>query len=117
MLKNFLTDQLTLAVAIGSQPNFLSRAQCLPNGFELGCFVSALCRASAVKAFRSQKYRRPALPCRHNILWFEEIKQMTLRGEDISVARTNGGANVLHLARFLGDDDLIRQDGHFRTKR
>jgi hypothetical protein len=42
---------------------------------------------------------------------------MPLRGEDISVARTNGGANVLRLARFLGDDDLIRQDGHFQIKR
>jgi hypothetical protein len=50
MLKNFLTDELTLAVAVGSEPNRLGGAQCLANGFELAGFVSALCRASAIKA-------------------------------------------------------------------
>ena len=48
MLQNFLTDELTLAVAIGGEPNPLGGAQRLANGFELGGFISALCRASAV---------------------------------------------------------------------
>ena len=48
MLKNLLTDELTLAIAIGREPNPLGGAQRLANGFELGGFVSALCRASAV---------------------------------------------------------------------
>jgi len=48
MLKNLLTDELTLAIAIGREPNPLGGARRLANGFELGGIVSALCRASAV---------------------------------------------------------------------
>jgi hypothetical protein len=113
MLKNFLTDELTLAVAVGGEPNPFGGAQCLANGFELGGLVSALCRASAVKAFRPQQDRRPALPGRHDILWLEEIEQMTLGREDYAVARTNGGADVICLAGFLRDDDLI---GHMARR-
>jgi hypothetical protein len=47
VLKNFLTDELTLAVAIGGEPNPLGGAQCLANGSELGGFVAALRWASA----------------------------------------------------------------------
>jgi hypothetical protein len=36
---------------IDDEPNPLGGAQCLANGFELRGFVSALCRASFVKAF------------------------------------------------------------------
>jgi hypothetical protein len=49
MLENFLTDELTLAIAIGGEPNPLGSAQCFANDFELGGFVPALCRASAPK--------------------------------------------------------------------
>jgi hypothetical protein len=94
MLENFLTDELTLAIAIGGEPNSLGGAQCLANGFELGGFVSAFCRASAVKAFGPQQDRRPALPGRHNILRFEQVEQMALCRENVSVARTHGGADV-----------------------
>src|SRR5450759_1189117 len=100
MLENFLTDELTLTVAIGGQPNPLGGAQCLANGFELGGFVSALGRASAVKAFGPQKYRRPALPGRHNILRLEQVEQMAFGRENVSVTRTNGGADVFRLAGF-----------------
>jgi hypothetical protein len=48
MLKNLLTDELTLAIAIGREPNPLGGAERLENGFELGSFISALCRANAV---------------------------------------------------------------------
>src|ERR1700719_4605467 len=107
MLENFLPDELTLAVAIGGEPNPLGRAQGFANGFELGGFVSALCRARAVKAVGPQKYRRPAPPGRHNILWLEQVEQMTLGRQHVSVARTNGGADVFSLAGFLRDDNLI----------
>ena len=40
-----------------------------------GGFVAVFCRASAVKTFGSQQDRRPALPCRHNILRLEQIEQ------------------------------------------
>jgi hypothetical protein len=36
---------------------------------------------------------------------------MALGREDVSVARTNGGADVFGLAGFLRDDDLISHDG------
>src|ERR1039458_508523 len=95
MLENFLTDELTLPIAVGGEPNPFGAAQGLANGPELGGFVAALCRASAVKAFRPQKDRRPALPGRYNILWFEQVEQMAFGRENVSVARTNGGADVL----------------------
>ena len=113
MLENFLTDELTLAVAIGGEPNPLGGAQCLANGSELGGFVAALCRASAVKTFGPQQDRRPALPLRHDIFRFEQVEQMTLGRKDFSVARTDGGADVFRLAGFLRDDDLIGHDGSF----
>ena len=111
MLENFLTDELTLAVAIGGEPNPLGGAQCLANGPELGDLVTALCRASAVKAFGPQQDRRPALPRRHDILRFEQVEQMAFGRENVSVARTNGGADVFGLAGFLRDDDLIGHNG------
>src|ERR1700686_5218885 len=113
MLKNFLTDQLTLAVAIGCKPNSFGSAQCLANGLELSRLVGTLCRARSVKTFRPEKYRRPSLPGRNNILGFEEIEQMALSWKNITVARTNCGANVFGLAGFLRDDDLICHDGLF----
>jgi hypothetical protein len=51
MLENFLTDELTLAIAIRGEPNPLRAAQGLANGSELRGFVAALCRASAVETF------------------------------------------------------------------
>ena len=36
---------------------------------------------------------------------------MALGRENVSVARTNGGADIFRLAGFLGDDNLIRHDG------
>jgi hypothetical protein len=39
----------------------------------------------------------------------EQVEQMALGGENVSVTRTHGGANVLCLAGFLRDDDLIGQ--------
>ena len=114
MLEDFLTDELTLAITIGGEPNPLRCAQCVTNGFELGGFVSALRRASAVKIFGPQQDRRPTLPGRHNILRLEEIEQMSLGREDRSVARTHGSTDVFGLAGFLCDDDLISHDSSFR---
>jgi hypothetical protein len=74
MFENFLADELTLAVAVGGEPNPLGGAQRLANGSELGGFVAAFCRASAVKPFGSQQDRRPALPGRHDILGFEQVE-------------------------------------------
>ena len=41
---------------------------------------------------------------------------MAFGREYISVARTNGSADVFCLAGFLRDDDLIRHAKPFRTK-
>ena len=57
MLKNLLTDQLTLAIAIGGEPNPPGGTKGLANGFEFDCFVSTLRRARAVKALRPQEDR------------------------------------------------------------
>src|SRR5450759_867027 len=109
MLENFLTDELTLAVAIGGEPNPLGGAQGIANGSKLGGFVAALRRAGAVKPFGPQQDRRPALPGRHNILRFEQVEQMALGRENVTVARTYGGVDVFGLAGFLRDDNLISQ--------
>src|SRR6516225_1107702 len=98
MLEDFLTDELTFAIAISGEPNSLGGAQCLANGSQLGGLVSALCRASAVKALRSQQDRGPTLPDRHNILRLEQFEQMALRRENVSVTGTHGGADVFRLA-------------------
>ena len=41
----------------------------------------------------------------------EQVEQMALGREDVSVTRTDGGTDVFGLAGFLRDDDLI---GHNR---
>jgi hypothetical protein len=48
MFENFLANELTLAVAVGGEPNSPGGAQRLANGSELGRFVAAFSRASAV---------------------------------------------------------------------
>jgi hypothetical protein len=57
MLEDFLTDELTLAIAVGGKPDAFGRAQGFSNGFELNRFVAALNRASAVKALGPQENR------------------------------------------------------------
>ena len=57
MLEDLLTDELTLAIAVGSQPDPFGPAQRLSNGFELGRFVAALGRPGAVKTFGPQQDR------------------------------------------------------------
>jgi hypothetical protein len=111
MLENFLTDELPLAIAIGREPDAPCAAQRVATGLELGGLVAARCRASAVQALRAKQDRRPALPGWHHFLGLEQVQEMPLGRKDVSVARTNGGANVFGLAGFLGDDDLIGHDG------
>src|SRR5208337_5555995 len=103
-----------LAIAIGGEPDPLCDAQRFTDGFELGGFVAAFSRARAIKAFGTKQDRRPALPGRHDILRLEKVQQMPLSREDVSVARTYGGAHVFCLAGFLGGDDMIRHAGLVR---
>src|SRR5215208_5753843 len=74
MLKDLLTDELTLPVAIGGEPDPLNGAQRLANSSELSRFVAALRRASAVKIFGPQQDRRPALPLRDDIFRLEQVE-------------------------------------------
>src|SRR6516225_7533286 len=101
MLEDFLTDELTLAVAIGREPNPLGCPQRFTNGFEPRGLVAALCRAGAVKPFRPEKDRRPAFPFRNNVLRLEQVEQMALGREDVAIARNNGGADVYRPAGLL----------------
>ena len=51
------------------------------------------------------------LPGRHHILRLEQIEQVALGRKDVSIPRTNGGADIFRLAGLLGDDNLIRHRG------
>src|SRR5580704_6059366 len=97
MLKDFLTDELPLAIAIGCEPDLLSGAQRLTDSFELGDLVAAFSRAGAIEAFGTKQDRRPALPGRHDILRLEKVQQMSFSWEDVSIARAHGGAHVFCL--------------------
>ena len=114
MLENFLTDELSLAIAIGGEPDLPCGAQRLTDSLELGGFVAALSRAGAIKTLGTKQDRRPTFPGRHDILRLEKVQQMPLSWEDVSVARAYGGAHVFCLAGFLSDDDLIRHAGLVR---
>jgi hypothetical protein len=105
-----------LAIESFSCRTSLIDTQCLANGLELSGLVAALRRARSVKTFRPEKYRGPSLPGRNNVLRFEEIEQMALSWKNITVARTNCGADVFGLAGFLRDDDLICHDGPLGRK-
>jgi hypothetical protein len=111
MFEDFLTNELTLSIAISGEPDFLGAAQRLSNGFELSSFVAALRRACTIQAFGPQKNRRPALLGPHDIVRLKQVEQVALGGENVSVAGTNGRADVLRLAGFLGDDNLISHNG------
>jgi hypothetical protein len=111
MFENFLTDELTLTIAIGGEPDPLGGTQRLADGFELGGLVAAIRRPRAVKPLWAQQDRRPALPFRNHVLRFEQIEQMAFGWKNVAVARPHRGADVFRLAGFLGDDDLIRHDG------
>ena len=82
MLEDFLTNELAFAIAIGGEPHPLGRSQRIANGFELGGFIAAFSRASVVKAIGAQEYWGPALPCRDDILRFEQVKQMSFGREE-----------------------------------
>ena len=116
MLENFLTDQLTFAVAVGGKPNPRGAAQRVANGSELGGLVAALCRARAVKTFGPQQDRRPALPRRHDILRLEQIEQMAFGRKNVSVAGADSSADVFRLTGFFRDDDLIGHSGSFENR-
>ena len=47
MLEDLLADKLTLAIAVGGQPDSFGRAQRLSDCLELGRFVAALGRPGA----------------------------------------------------------------------
>ena len=55
MLKDLLADELTLAIAIGSEPDPLSSAQCLANGAQLLGLITSVSRPRAVEASRPKK--------------------------------------------------------------
>ena len=106
MLEDLLADELTLAIAIGGEPYPLSGAQCLANGSQLRGLVTTVGRPRAVEAFGPKKNCRPALPCRHNVLRFKQVEQMTLGRKDLAIAPADGSADVFRLTGFFGDDNL-----------
>src|SRR5208337_3829720 len=89
MLEDLLTDELSLPIAIGSEPDAFGGAQRFANGLELGGLVAAIGRARPIQPFGAQQDRRPALPFGNYILRFLQIEQMPFRGQNLAVARTN----------------------------
>ena len=53
----------------------------------------------------------------HDILRLDQVEQMALCRENVSVARTHGGADVFRLAGFLCDDNLISHKRLVRKNR
>jgi hypothetical protein len=86
MLKDLLTDELSLTIAIGGEPDAFGGAQRLANGLELGGLAAAIGRARPIQPFGAQQDRRPALPFGNYILRFLQIEQMPFCGQHLAVA-------------------------------
>ena len=114
VLQNLLADELALAVTICGEPDPLGASQGVPNCLEFGGLASAFRRASGVEAIGPQEDRRPSLPCGHSLLGLHEVKQMPFGRQNVAISAADGGTDVLGLARFLGDDDLV---GHIGSPR
>ena len=106
MLQDLLADQLSLAVAVGGEPDPVGRLQRRPNRRQLGRLVAASRRFGAVQSVGPQQFRRPALPCRVDVLGLAQIEQVPFRRKNGSVARPDRGAHIPGLARFFGNHDL-----------
>ena len=106
MLQDLLADQLPLAVAIGGEPHPVRRLQRRPDRLQLGRLVAARRRFGAVQPVGPQQLRRPALPCRVDVLGLAQVEQVPFRRKNGSVARPDRGAHIPGLARLLGNHDL-----------
>ena len=106
MLQDLLADQLSLAVAVGGEPHPVRRLQRRTDRLQLGRLVAARRRFGAIQSVGPQQFRRPALPCRVDVLGLAQVEQVPLRREHGSVAGPDRGAHIPGLARLLGNHDL-----------
>jgi len=68
MVQDFLTDQLTFAVAIGRQDDIVAGLERRGDGLELGWLVAAGRRARRIEPIGLKDDARPALPCAIDLL-------------------------------------------------
>ena len=106
MLQDLLADQLSLAVAVGGEPHPVGRLQRRPDRRQLGRLVAARRRFGAVQSVGPQQFRRPALPCRVDVLGLAQIEQVPCRRKNGSIAGPDRGAHIPGLARLLGNHHL-----------
>ena len=106
MLQDLLADQLALPVAVGGEPDPVRRLQRRPDRLQLRRLVAARRRFGAVQSVGPQQFRRPALPCRVDVLGLAQVEQVPFRRKNGSVARADRGAHIPGLARLLGNHDL-----------
>ena len=105
-----LTNQLPLSVTVRREPNHFGRPQSLANHPQLGRLVPTISWLRGIEPLGAQQDRRPALPRGNRILRFLQIQQMPFGGKYVAIAGPDGGPDVLRLAGFLGNDDLIRHE-------
>ena len=106
MLQDLLADQLSLAVAVGGDPDPVGRLQRRTDRLQLCRLVAARRRLGVVQLVRPQRGRRPAFPCRVRVLGLAQVEQVPLRRENGAVAGAHRGAHVPGLARLLRNDHL-----------
>src|SRR5208283_2532881 len=104
MIEDFLTDQLTLAVAIGRQDDVVAGLERCGDGLEFRLLVSAGSRARGIEPLRLEDDAGPALPRGVDLLGLGQTKQMTLGGQDLSEPRAKGGPEIFRLAGLFRND-------------
>ena len=111
VLENLLPDELSFAVAVGGEPHPPGGAQRLGDGLELRRLVAPRRWLHPVQPVGLEQHRRPTLPAGVHVLGLAQLQQMAFRRKNGAVARPHRGADILRLARLLGDDHLV---GHGR---
>jgi hypothetical protein len=104
MVEDFLTDQLTLAVAIGRQDDLVAGLERRGDGLEFRRIVSLGSRPRRIKPIRFEDDAGPALPCGIDLLGLGQPQEMTLGGQDLSKPSAKGGPEILRLAGLFRND-------------
>ena len=104
MIEDLLTDQLTLAVAIGRQDDVVTGLERRGDGLEFRRLVSAGSGARGIEPFRLEDDARPALPSGMDLLGLGQTKKMALGRQDLSEPRAKGGPEILRLAGLFRND-------------
>ena len=106
VFEDFLADQLSLAVAVGGEPDPAGGTQGRANGLEFALLVAPRGGFGAEQSLRAEQDRGPAFPDGVHFLRFTQGDQMALGREDRSVPVAQRGPHIAGLTVLLGDDDV-----------